>query len=478
MRRGLIGSVVLALVVATGACNGDDKRGASVATTTSMTTTTTSTTTTAPFAPAPNGCDASALTRVEPRADRTKYDVDATLDLAANQVTGTLKATFTPDRVTDQVVLRLFANAPSPAAAGAREDIADVTIDGKPVTFRTENPTTTFVDSGDLLPGRPIQLSLTFKLRLPGVVEDRLSRSGNTVRLGTWLPLLAWEPIGIGGVGGVWNIEPPTGNYAEASGFAAADFTVKLVTPPGLNVLATGVPDGDGRWTARAVPEWGASIADFRIAQGVAGTVPVTVGVERSMSESPNTYLARVISSLTDLARRYGAYPYPAFTLALTPSLKGGIEFPGHVMQGPNTNARTTPHEVAHQWFYSLVNNNQARDPWLDEGLATWAEAQINGSYSAFVNRSIPADARGRVGEPMTFWAAHRSSYYRGVYAQGMQTLAALGVSREAVDCALARYVAANAYRIVTPAALVAALKTVAPNAEEVLARFGAQRLS
>ena len=61
------------------------------------------------------------------------------------------------------------------------------------------------------------------------------------------------------------------------------------------------------------------------------------------------------------------------FTLAITPQLGGGIEYPGHVMQGQNT-LGVTSHEVGHQWFYGLVGNDQGRDPWLDEGLATWAE--------------------------------------------------------------------------------------------------------
>jgi hypothetical protein len=226
------------------------------------------------------------------------------------------------------------------------------------------------------------------------------------------------------------------------------------------------------------MPDWAASIGDFVLAQGNAGGVPVTVGVERSMAESPAPYLARVTSSLADLARRYGPYPYPAFTLALTPSLTGGIEYPGHVMQGPNTNARTTPHEVAHQWFYSLVGNDQGRDPWIDEGLASWAETQINHTYASFLARPIPADGRGHLGEPMTFWDPRHNDYYRSVYVQTVQALGALGVPVAAVDCALARYVAANAYRVATPAAVVAALKTVAPNAADVLGRYGVQRLS
>jgi hypothetical protein len=77
----------------------------------------------------------------------------------------------------------------------------------------------------------------------------------------------------------------------------------------------------------------------------------------------------------------------------------------------------------------------------------------------------------------MPYWDARSADYYRSVYVQTVHAFGALGVSQAAVNCGLARYVAANAYRVATPSDLVAALQTVAPNAKEVLARFGAQRL-
>ena len=32
-------------------------------------------------------------------------------------------------------------------------------------------------------------------------------------------------------------------------------------------------------------------------------------------------------------------------------------------------------HEIAHQWWYGLVGNNQIRTPWIDEGLAEYCTA-------------------------------------------------------------------------------------------------------
>jgi len=175
---------------------------------------------------------------------------------------------------------------------------------------------------------------------------------------------------------------------------------------------------------------------------------------------------------LEDFGRRFGPYPWSTYTLAITPGLRGGIEYPAHVMQGPGTIGRSTSHELGHQWFFALVGNAQGRDPWLDEGLASWAEARLEGTLPSFVARTLPSDARGRLGEPMTFWSRRFAAYYRGVYVQGVQALASLG-DPGLVDCALRVYVARNAYRIARPADLLAALTAVFPDAPARLAAYG-----
>ena len=133
-----------------------------------------------------------------------------------------------------------------------------------------------------------------------------------------------------------------------------------------------------------------------------------------------------------------------------------------------------TNHEGAHQCFYALVEKNQGHDPWLDEGLATWGEVRFEDRLDEVRAEPVPAVARGRVDEPMTYWNDHRSAYFDGVYVQGAQALAALG-DPDLVDCALRVYVAVNAHRIARPADLVRAASAVFPGVPEALARFGVE---
>jgi hypothetical protein len=419
---------------------------------------------------APAGGCPAVPARTAPAASRPQYRLEIAVDLSTNTVRGELHVRFTPDVTTDRLVFRLWPNGPRPAGAGAKLEAGPVTVDDRATPSEQPNPTTLVVrPPGGVAAGDRVAVAMPWRLTLPGTVNDRISRSGSSVRLGSFFPILAWEP----GVG--WAEEPPTAGFAEASTVPVADFDVGVSLPPGLGALATGVFDGRGRWTASAVRDFAVSVGAFRIATGVAHApqpVRVTVGVAAGIGDDPGGFLAKQIRVLEDFGNRFGPYPWPELTMGITPDLSGGIEYPGHIMQGPGTGGRTTSHEVGHMWFYALVGNNQGRDPWLDEGLATWAEAMFEGTLASIRSRSIPAGARGHVGEPMTYWAPRQGDYYEGVYVQGAQALAAAG-EQGLVDCALRHYVAANAHRVARPRDLLAALELVVPGATGRLAPYG-----
>lgn len=437
-----------------------------------------STTTTTAVSPLPLGAGQPATgacpavpAQAAPDPQRPTYTMSVRVEPGEGVVEGRLTVRFGPDLPTDRLVFRLWPNGPRSAAAGARLEAGPVFLGAAvPVATEFPDPTTLVVPlDPPLAPGDEIEATVAWRLTLPGPSNDRLARQGDAIRLGSFFPVLAWEP----GVG--WATDPATSGFAEASTSPVADFSYSVSVPEGLDVLASGVQDAS-RWRAVAVRDVAVSIGRFRTAEGQAqapGPVAVTVGVHEGLDDDPEAYLTRVVEALEDFSRRFGPYPYPTYSLALAPGLSGGIEYPGHVMQGPDTFAGTTSHEVGHMWFYSLVGNNQGADPWLDEGLATWAEARFEDSLDDVVARSIPSAGRNQVGQPMAFWESRQSAYYRSVYVQGAQALAALG-DPDGVDCALRIYAASQAFTVARPEDLLAALRLRFPDAETTLARFGA----
>jgi hypothetical protein len=424
----------------------------------------------APAQPATGACPAIPA-RAEPDPDRPSYQLDLQLDLDANVLRGREVVRFTPDVATDRLVFRLWPNGPRSAGAGSHLAVDAVYLGGT-APVRTEQPdATTLVVPLDepLAAGEAIDATVPFTLTLPAPTPDRISRRGDSVRFGTFPPLLAWEP-GIG-----WATDPPTALYAESSTAPVADWSVSIQVPDGLTVLAAG-EERDGRWYASAMRDFAFAAGRFRVVEGQAGApqpVHVTVAVADDLRDDANAYLDTAVRSLTDFGTRFGPYPWSRFTMVISPDLPGGIEYPSFAHMGPGTNDRTVPHEVGHQWFYGLVGNDQGRDPWIDEGLATWAEARFLGNLPTFVARSVPASGRGHAGEPMTFWdGARRAAYYRSVYVQGAQALAALGPPDQ-VDCALRLLVAREAHAIATSNDVIDVLSEVFPDAPAVLARYG-----
>ena len=469
MRR----AVPLALALALSACTTGDSAPSAGRGVASTATTAAAPTTTSTLAPATTPACPTIPARATPDPARPKYTLRAEVNPGDGTVAGQLRVLFTPDIDTDRLVFRLWPNGPRSSPAGSKLETGQVTIAGRPATSALDDPTTLTVRTGGAFrAGQTVDVSMPWNLRVPGAANDRISRNGDSMRLGSFFPILPWEP----GVG--WATDPPAGGFAEASTAPTADFDLTVVLPEGFDVLASGTPDPTrpGRFTATAMRDVAMSVGRFDTLTAVANApqpVQVTVGLHRGTvdNDGAGAYLDRVVVALEDLGKRFGAYPWPTFSFAITPQLGGGIEYPGHVMQGQNT-LGVTSHEVGHQWFYGLVGNNQGRDPWLDEGLASWAEARIENRLTQFKARTIPPVAKNMVGEPMTFWADKPQVYSAGVYVQGAQALAALG-DPALVDCALRVFVAQNAYRIARQADLVRAAGAVFPDAAATLAAYG-----
>ncbi|NTU82800.1 MAG: M1 family metallopeptidase [Chloroflexales bacterium] len=141
--------------------------------------------------------------------------------------------------------------------------------------------------------------------------------------------------------------------------------------------------------------------------------------------------------ALRAFSARYGPYPLAELELvegAMTNFL--GMEYPGVVLieqklyksagRGLET---TVAHEIAHQWWYSLVGNDAQGEPWLDEGLASYSQAlyyegvgapelaaaELN-NFRTFFSESRQ---RGRDAPLATPPSGLRGNYVPVIYAKG-----------------------------------------------------------
>lgn len=111
---------------------------------------------------------------------------------------------------------------------------------------------------------------------------------------------------------------------------------------------------------------------------------------------------------------RLGPYTYPLYKVVQ--SAGGyGMESPGltWIPYGVGSaNLRyLLAHETAHQWFYSQVGNDQARQPFVDEALADFVARDVTGT------RRSSRCSTGLLDR--TIYSYSRACYYEIVYIQG-----------------------------------------------------------
>jgi hypothetical protein len=385
---------------------------------------------------------------------RLTFDVDD----AHAHVTGTEHVVFTPDRPVTELVFRLWPNGPASAANGARLDVTRATY---PAALSENDTLLALALPRESPAGRAVTVDLAFALTLP---RSDVDRYGHTARTAWWAsahPLLAWVRGGAG-----WLREPPVGLLGETATSEVADYDVTVTAPAGDTVLGNAFTDppvdvgGRRRWHFRndVARDVAVAAGPFTTRQARAGGVPLLVAVsaELATGTQAETVLGPVVADAVDSMRqhaaRFGPFPFPTLTVVALDAIGGsGVEYPGLVFVGSRRYDVVVPHEVAHEWFYGLVGDDQARDPWLDEAFATYAEALANDDLT----RDLPAlAARGDVGAPMAYWDAHRKDYGTVVYAKGGAMLTAVReeIGRATFDAVLRCYVAANAYRVATPA--------------------------
>jgi peptidase M1-like protein len=398
------------------------------------------------------------------------YDVAPDL----SSVTGRETGTFTPDLRTCELVFRAWPNQPSMAKVGDSLTVTDTLVNGKPVTARTE-PAGAPADApptlirlpvdGCLNPGQSVHFELGFQVRLGRDADERVGYSPKTQTawFGTAFPLLSW----VRGIG--WTQDPAVNMNGES--VVSEDFQVRLaVTAPAeLQVQGVGAPAGDvpgprpgtttHQFSADAVRDVAVGVGRYDVRTEDLGGLRLHLATPSSgVKSDPSAWVNQLRDSVTGLSALFGPFPYRDLWITITPGQSDGTEFPDAIQFGDTKSkdlASLVAHEVSHQWFYSLVGNNQNEHPWLDESLATLGEALVGGDGDYYRSYDVPNRVVGKMGEPMSYWAEHGGfdRYTAGVYNQGAATLlkARTEVGADAFDADLRSYVKANAHRVATP---------------------------
>ena len=308
-----------------------------------------------------------------------------------------------------------------------------------------------------LEPNCIVQVNINYRLSvLPiiGGIEAYRGYFGHTIRQ---LNLGHWLPVPVPYVDGDWLFNE-TILIGEQLALEQSDWHVAFTVtnaPQGIVIAAPGereqIAANSWRFVHTNGRDFAASISNaFQLA-----TVESESGIPVDVYAFPDAriwdeaggqwmdggkYAAQVgAESINLYSDRYGDYPHERMVI-VQGDFPDGMEFSGFAFVSTDWFVRydgspagylmlITVHEVAHQWWYDLVGNDQANAPYLDEALATYSElVYVEQYYPELVNwwwdfRVMRLEPQGDVDSTVYEFDQIRP-YIDAVYLRGVLMLA------------------------------------------------------
>lgn len=424
-------------------------------------------------------------------APRYEMQMQLAVEPTRATLTGTQRVIFTNQETVplDAVVFRLYPNLES---YGGAMGVRDVTVDGVAITPQVDETASVLrlPLMPPLVPGAQIEITMGFEVSVrAGDVRlyGQFSYLDGVLSLPQAYPVLSvFKP----GSGWWTTTQQPQGDIAFSP---TAFYDVTVTAPTDLILTTSGteidtIPTGDGELKHHYVAPL---MRDFAL---MASREFVTLGGAQDGTQITLFYnpglpgaemgahagLAMAQDALRIFNETFGRYPYAELDIVQTRTSIGGLEYPGLVVLNSASWQADDPlfafllvHEIAHQWWYGLVGNDQAQHPWLDEGLAQYAVAlyiraqegedayraaieSFRTQHATFVAADHPDQL---IGDPVTAYPG--LAYFYTIYQKAPLFYAALedAYGSGPLLASLRNYHVAYRYGIATPAELRASLE-------------------
>lgn len=303
---------------------------------------------------------------------------------------GVQRVRFTNQEQTslNELIFWLYPNLP---AYGGTAEVSRALVDGRLAAFEEiqDGAAVRIPLPEELAAGEIVDVTLWFSATLPTLVAAGTAGAGlygfvnGVYDLAGFYPTLAvYDHEG-------WNLETAAG-FGDSLFADISFYQVELTVPPGLSIVASGSTlsqrtgdDGATAWRIAAGPvrSFYAAVAGrwLAINEDVDGVLVNAYYPDGGLS-SAQTAMEFTTNSLRVFNRLFGPYPYRELDVVPMPTTAFGMEYAGLLAlaggfytEAGGAFAIAAPHEVAHQWFFNLIGNDQPDEPWLDESLANYA---------------------------------------------------------------------------------------------------------
>jgi len=260
-----------------------------------------------------------------------------------------------------------------------RIDIQTVRVDGAStvpiITGEDKNVLKVLVK--ELQPSQVANIEIIYTVHLANIAH-RLGWTNRVVNLGNFYPV----PVVF--QDGEWMTFPYSYN-GDPFFNGVNNFNVTLTKPRNMimassgTVIQTRTTDTTRTTTveSRAIRDWAAVLSPY-FKSMTRYVNRVAVNYFFLDDPDPVASLNTSVRALETFSRLFVQYPFRQLTVVQTDFLHGGMEYGEIVFISTSLTDReqidrVIVHEIAHQWWYGLVGNDQARSAWIDEGLAEYS---------------------------------------------------------------------------------------------------------
>jgi len=386
------------------------------------------------------------------------YDVDLALDYGARRLD--VDASIRVANTSKSNVDRLALNTVAARLGNLRLDVA--AVDGVPVDIEIHDQTLLVPLPDVLRPGESATVRIAFRSTLrngTGGSDWLFTRANSIIDAYRWLPWLSRD------------VPFDRPNHGDPFVTGVSPRVVVRITTDRAMILATtgeptGAPSGASGLTqtfvARNVRDFTVTASpSYRDLSGTSLDGETTITVSTLPGEPAAAILGAARRALAGFEALVGPYPYA--TLAIAQSSGGlGMEGPAIVWIPGNVASTNLEylvhHEIAHQWFYALVGNDQAAQPFADEAAADFLARRVLGS-----RRASRCDATRLDGDIANYSSA---CYYEVVYIQGGNLLDDLRkrMGSTAFFAGLNAYIDGHRFALGSTRALLEALDAATPD--------------
>lgn len=284
-----------------------------------------------------------------------------------------------------------------------------VTSAGKPVTARVHDQTIHVPLGGILGAGQSVDVTVAYSATLRSSLSGSnwlFTKANGIVDAHRWIPWISRD------------VPFDRPNHGDPSVTPVSPrVRVAITSDRALVYASTGEPVAKSGLTttleATNVRDFVFTAApDYKSISSTVGGVTVRVYYRPGFPAS--SVLAQAKHAIASYEPLVGDYPYPVYDVAQ--SAGGyGMESPGLTWiptgVGSSNLAYLVHHETAHQWFYAIVGNDQAYEPFTDEAVTDFLARYVLGQKRASRCSTARLD--------LSIYRYSSSCYYEVVYIQG-----------------------------------------------------------